>query len=116
MHVTLRYMETTGGTREEKTKQTLETIGASVFVGGFSTLFGVLPLALSTSEIFWTTFVIFFGLVFLGLLHGLVLLPVLLSIWGPRESIVEEEENVKQVEPEESGADNLDTHHGSNDA
>lgn len=106
MHVTLRYMETTSTSRVEKTKETLETIGASVFIGGFSTLIGVLPLALSTSEIFWTTFIIFFGLVLMGLLHGLVLLPVLLSMVGPRESIVEETlSNPKALKPEETLSD-----------
>jgi predicted RND superfamily exporter protein len=87
MHVTLRFVETTGKSRTEKTKETLETIGASVFIGGLSTLIGVLPLAMSSSEIFFTTFIVFFGLVLMGLLHGLVLLPVLLSMFGPLESI-----------------------------
>ena len=108
MHITLRYFETNGTTREEKTKDTLATIGASVLVGGFSTLIGVLPLALSQSEIFWTTFIIFFGLVLLGLLHGLILLPVLLSIFGPLESIVDdgEDNNSKAMNREETGSDN----------
>ena len=93
MHVTLRYVETKSRTsRTEKTKDTLETIGASVFIGGLSTLIGVLPLALTTSEIFWTTFIIFFGLVLLGLLHGLVLLPVLLSMLGALDSILDDNE------------------------
>lgn len=83
IHVTYRYMEVKENNRQEKTKKALETIGASVFVGGFSTLIGVLPLGFSSSEIFFTVFVVFFGLVLLGLLHGLVLLPVLLSILGP---------------------------------
>lgn len=52
-------------------------------VGGLSTLIGVLPLGFASSEIFFTVFIVFFGLVLLGLLHGLVLLPVLLSIGGP---------------------------------
>ena len=90
MHVTLLYVESKGKTsRTEKTRDTLETIGSSVLLGGFSTLIGVLPLAFSTSEIFWTTFVIFFGRVLLGLLHGLVLLPVLLSMLGPLDTVAE---------------------------
>merc|ERR1712150_468419 len=87
MHVTLRYLETAGTSRTAKTKETLETIGASLLVGGFSTILGVLPLAFSSSEIFFTVFIIFFGLILLVLLHGLVLLPVLLSMIGPLESI-----------------------------
>jgi len=71
MHVTYRYMEVEGKSREEKVKKTLETIGASVMVGGVSTLIGVLPLGFSSSEIFFTVFIVFFGLVLLGLLPGL---------------------------------------------
>merc|ERR1712150_468294 len=61
MHVTLRYLETVGTSRTAKTKETLDTIGASLLVGGFSTILGVLPLAFSSSEIFFTVFIIFFG-------------------------------------------------------
>ena len=110
MHIALRFFETTGTSRTEKTKATLETIGASVLIGGFSTLIGVLPLALSKSEIFWTTFVIFFGLVLLGLLHGLILLPVLLSMFGPLDSIADA---TKALQREETASDN-ETNHGSN--
>ena len=90
IHVVLRFVETSGDSRTQKASKTLETIGASVLIGGISTLVGVLPLAFSTSEIFWTTFIVFFGLVILGLMHGLILLPVLLSMCGPIESIYED--------------------------
>ena len=54
-----------------------------------------------------TTFIIFFGLVLLGLLHGLILLPVLLSIFGPLESIVDdgEDNNSKAMNREETGSE-----------
>ncbi|CAB9530727.1 Pick C1-like protein 1 [Seminavis robusta] len=84
MHVTYRYMEIDAIDRQEKTKQAMETIGASVMVGGLTTWLGVLPLGWSSSEIFFTVFVVFFGLVLFGLLHGLVLLPVILSLIGPQ--------------------------------
>lgn len=118
IHVILRYVETKGSSsRTQKTHQTLETIGSSVLVGGFSTLVGVLPLAFSSSEIFFTTFVIFFGLVLLGLLHGLVLLPVLLSMFGPRDSIHEaddtgggnQKESATSPEEENSSIERTDT-------
>ena len=114
MHITLRYMELSGTSRSEKTKTTLETIGSSVLVGGFSTLVGVLPLSLSQSEIFWTTFIIFFGLILLGLLHGLILLPVLLSMCGPLESIAESDGNEKQLAREETIASDNETNKESN--
>ncbi|CAB9518964.1 Patched domain-containing protein 3 [Seminavis robusta] len=87
MHILLRYYETKGRTRDEKVRETLETMGASMMLGGFTTWLGVIPMALSTTSIFMTIFVAFLGMVSLGLLIGLALLPALLSIWGPIVSV-----------------------------
>ena len=84
MHVLLCYYESEGK-REEKTIETLRTMGSSILLGGVSTFLGIIPLAFSTSEIFTTVFYAFLGLVLLGMSHGLILLPVLLSIAGPEE-------------------------------
>lgn len=54
-------------------------------------MLGVVPLAFSTSEIIRTIFVVFIGLVTLGLGHGLILLPVLLSLIGPTNILPDEE-------------------------
>lgn len=54
MHILLRYYETTGATREEKVTETLETMGASMLMGGFTTWLGVIPLSLSSTKIFNT--------------------------------------------------------------
>jgi Patched family len=83
MHVILRYYESAENTREAKVKDTLRTLGASILVGGISTCLGVLPLAFASSEILRTVFVCFIALVSLGVGHGLMLMPVLLSLWGP---------------------------------
>jgi uncharacterized membrane protein YdfJ with MMPL/SSD domain len=104
IHVTLRYVETKGDSRTAKTSETLQTMGASVLIGGISTLVGVLPLAFSSSEIFFTTFIVFFGLVIIGLLHGLILLPVLLSMLGPIESIFEICEEGSPLERDKSAS------------
>ena len=82
MHILMRYYECTG-TRKERVKKTLQTMGSSIFVGGVSSLLGVSLLAFSTSNILQLVFVAVLGLVVLGILHGLVFLPVILSLIGP---------------------------------
>jgi len=83
MHILLRYYETPGKTRHEKVKETLETMGASILLGGLTTLLGVIPLAFSTATIFMVVFKSFLAMVCLGCGVGLILLPVLLSLVGP---------------------------------
>ncbi|CAB9528937.1 Pick C1-like protein 1 [Seminavis robusta] len=88
MHIVLKFYESNGASREAKVKETLHTMGASILVGGLSTSLGVLPLAFSTSAILRTVFTAFFAMVALGLTHGLIFLPVVLSMWGPTVCIV----------------------------
>lgn len=87
MHIILRYYESTEATREDKVKDTLRTMGASILVGGLSTCLGVIPLAFASSTILKTVFISFIAMVTLGVGHGLILLPVLLSCFGPTVSI-----------------------------
>lgn len=82
MHILLRYYESEFETREEKVKDALGTMGASILVGGLSTFLGVTPLIFSSSEIFSTICLAFLAMVFLGVTHGLILLPVILSYVG----------------------------------
>lgn len=83
MHILLRYFECSSKSREKRVVETLETMGSSIMLGGLSTLLGALPLVLSTSTILRTVFTCFCSMVVLGVSHGLVLLPVVLSVVGP---------------------------------
>ena len=46
-------------------------------------MFGTLTLAFTSSNVFYTVFIAFVAIVVLGLDHGLILLPMLLSLVGP---------------------------------
>jgi Niemann-Pick C1 protein len=84
MHVVLTYFETEDvETREQRVKNVIRTMGKSIMLGGFSTFLGVLPLSFSGSEVFRTFFVTFLGIVFLGVGHGLIFMPVVLSMVAP---------------------------------
>jgi len=75
--------EDEGGSRRARARVTVGSIGAAVANGGISTFLAVVLLAASQSYIFRVFFQQFFAITVMGLGHGLMLLPVLLSLFGP---------------------------------
>mmetsp|Transcript_20227 Transcript_20227/g.42150 ORF Transcript_20227/g.42150 Transcript_20227/m.42150 type:complete len:586 (+) Transcript_20227:673-2430(+) len=67
---------------EAAVKVSVTEMGVSVMNGGVSTLLAVVALSASKSEGFVVLFKMFLGMVTFGLLHGVVLLPVLLLLTG----------------------------------
>ena len=82
MHILFSYLALKG-TRVERARLALETIGTSVFLGGSSTLIGVLFLGFGQTQVFQTLFTLFVIIILVGMAHGLIFLPVVLSIVGP---------------------------------
>eukprot|EP00904_Undaria_pinnatifida_P001827 jgi/Undpi1/11645/HiC_scaffold_36.g13940.m1 len=71
------------GTRDERMVQAISDIGVAVIHGGVSTFLAVVLLSQSSSYVFRVLFKQFFSTAVMGLGHGLILLPVLLSLVGP---------------------------------
>jgi hypothetical protein len=83
VHMALSFL-TSLGDRNQRMARTLDHMFVPVLHGGISTLLGIIMLAFSRFEfIVRYVFVVLFALLILGLLNGLILLPVLLSLVGP---------------------------------
>ena len=70
--------------RDARMKKALKAIAPAVLNGGFSTFLAVVLLVFSEVYVFVSFFKIFFLVVFFGLYNGLVFLPVLLTLIGPK--------------------------------
>jgi len=81
-HICHTFLSVTG-TRDERAKAALGGVGHAVFNGGITTFVAVIPLAFASSYIFRAQFSTLALIIFFGQLHGLVVLPVVLSLIGP---------------------------------
>jgi len=83
-HIGRAYMEMQG-TPDERLKGCLSNMGVAVFNGAMSTFLAVLLLGIgSQSYVFITFFKQLFLCIVFGLGHGLILLPVLMSLAAPK--------------------------------
>lgn len=75
--------------RKYKASKALSQMGSSVFHGGFSTLLAIAVLGPSKTYIFEVFFKMWFGIIVFGMANGFLLLPVLLSYFGPVAQVME---------------------------
>ena len=73
-----------GNNWDRRVTETLADIGAAVLCGATSTFLAVAVLLSSSSYVFETLSIQFALTVALGVSHGLILLPVMLSLLGPK--------------------------------
>ena len=81
-HVAHAFL-TAHGTRDERAATALKHIGLSVFNGSMTTFVSCFPMFAARSYIFQVFARMFMFIVLWGLYFGVIVLPVLLSIYGP---------------------------------
>ncbi|XP_054287352.1 patched domain-containing protein 3-like [Macrosteles quadrilineatus] len=82
-HICYAYMSSKEERVEDRVKECLYSLGLPIFQGSVSTILGVAALIFAQSYIFLVFFKMIFLVIFFGALHGMFLLPVLLSWFGP---------------------------------
>lgn len=82
-HICYVYMSSKCKLPEERVREALYSLGLPIVQGSVSTILGVVALLLAQSYIFLVFFKMVFLVIFFGAMHGLFLLPVMLSLFGP---------------------------------
>ncbi|XP_055316514.1 patched domain-containing protein 3 isoform X2 [Sitodiplosis mosellana] len=82
-HICYTYMASKSNNSDERVREALYSLGMPIFQGSVSTILGCIALLLADSYIFLVFFKMIFLVITFGALHGLFLLPVLLSLFGP---------------------------------
>ncbi|XP_078668839.1 patched domain-containing protein 3-like [Branchiostoma floridae x Branchiostoma belcheri] len=82
-HITYAFVSCKEDSSNARAVFALYTLGMPILQGSLSTILGVAALSTAPSYIFRTFFKTMFLVILLGALHGLVVLPVLLTFLGP---------------------------------
>lgn len=96
-HICYAYMSSEARRPRDKVSESLFSLGMPIIQGASTTILGCIGLLLAESYIFLVFFKMIFLVIFFGAMHGLFLLPVLLSLFGPGSCTSE-----KQFEAEEN--------------
>ncbi|XP_011693450.1 PREDICTED: patched domain-containing protein 3-like isoform X2 [Wasmannia auropunctata] len=83
-HIGLEFIRSSGS-KKERALTTFNIIGPAVFNGGLSTFLAFILLGFSQAYVFIAFFKLITSVVVFGLFHGLLFLPVILSLAGPSE-------------------------------
>jgi len=89
-------------TRQTKARKALAQVGSAVFNGGLSTFLAFLMVAFSPSYVYTTFFKMFALVALFGLYHGLIFLPVALSLIGPQDVGAKDNQDLKNEEDDKT--------------
>lgn len=82
-HICYTYMSSKKKSPKARVREAFHSLGLPIIQGSSSTILGIIALLLAQSYIFLVFFKMVFLVIFFGAMHGLFLLPVLLSLFGP---------------------------------
>lgn len=82
-HICYAYMSSKERRPDDRVREALYSLGMPIMQGAMSTILGCIGLLLADSYIFLVFFKMIFLVIFFGAMHGMFLLPVLLSLFGP---------------------------------
>lgn len=97
-HICYAFMSCKEKDPAARIRESLYTLGLPILQGSFSTILAVLALVFADSYIFLVFFKMIFLVIFFGAMHGLFLLPVLLSLFGPGSCRKKESDEMSPVE------------------
>lgn len=112
-HICYAYMSSKQRRPEDRVKESLYSLGLPIVQGAASTILGLIALLLAGTYLFLVFFKMVFLVIFIGAMHGMFLLPVLLSLFGPgtcssgQENEPGEDENAKNSTQEKELASKL---------
>ena len=98
VHIALAYM-VASGSRRDRAVTAVTTIGPAVVNGGITTFLSLLLCSLTHSQVLRTFFKVFLLTVTFGLLHGVLLLPIILALAGPQNNMKKQEQTNMKKEP-----------------
>jgi len=86
--------------RAKRAELAMKEMGQPIFLGVSTTFLAILPLAFSASQAFRVFFKMFFGIVVAGGSHGLIFLPVCMSMFGPSVTKPTDVEDISKTDAE----------------
>lgn len=97
-HICYCYMSSKCKLPKDRVREALYSLGLPIVQGSISTILGVVALLFAESYIFLVFFKMVFLVILFGAMHGLFLLPVMLSLFGPNScSDLPDDDNVDAI-------------------
>uniref|UniRef100_UPI0037E83027 patched domain-containing protein 3-like n=1 Tax=Semicossyphus pulcher TaxID=241346 RepID=UPI0037E83027 len=96
-HISYAFVSSKKTSPNDKAVDALTNLGYPILQGAFSTILGVSVLSTSEFNTFRTFFKIFFLVMFIGMLHGLIFIPVILTLLTGRSKKEESKEKCLKI-------------------